>query len=137
MSVLNKIDKKLNEQFDYMVTEPEWKVVSDERVFTEMANLIMSLEPDQLDDIQMQKVIDIFNEMQAEAELDEEVKAKRSSTKAKQYLKKYYRTQKVSMKKKKKEFDQSIKGKVRKKKEPIMAKGRKTPTGRHKVEYNV
>jgi hypothetical protein len=132
-----KKKKKVTEQFDYGVSPTQWDIVADEKVFEEMANFLLTLEPEQLNDIQLQKMIDIFSEMQAEAEMDEEIKADRSSIKAKQYAGKYYRNKKVTIKSKKKKLERSIKGKSRETMKPILAKGRKTPTKRHKVEYNV
>jgi hypothetical protein len=132
-----KVLEKIEEQFDYMIMNPQFEIVSDEKVFSEMANFLMGLEPDQLNDIQLQKMVNIFTEMQAEADVDEEVKAKRSRVNVKQYAGSYYRTNKKNIKKKKVELERSIKGITRNRMEPIMAKGRKSPTGRHKVSYNV
>lgn len=66
----------------------------------------------------------------------EEVKAKKTPVDKKQYADKYYRKKKRDMKRKKEELENSVEGKKRKRMKPIMAKGRKTPTGRHKVSYN-
>lgn len=132
-----KKKKKVTEQIDFMVANPHFEIVSDEKVFSSMANFLMSLDPDQLTNEQLQKMVNIFSEIQAEADVDEEVKAKRSRIAAKQYLKKYYSTNKKKIKKKKVELEKSIKGQTRDRMTPIMAKGRKTATGRHKVNYNV
>ena len=66
----------------------------------------------------------------------EEVKAKKTAVTDKQYADKYYRKNKEKVKRNKIELDRSIEGQKRNKMEPIMAKGRKTPTGRHKVNYS-
>jgi len=68
--------------------------------------------------------------------IDEEIKAKKTAKTKKIYADQYYRQNPVKVKKKKKDLERSADGKVRDRMEPIMAKQRKTPTGRHKVEYN-
>jgi hypothetical protein len=67
---------------------------------------------------------------------NEEVKAKKTAKTKKMYADQYYRQNKGKVKKKKKDLERSADGKVRNRMKPIMAKQRKTPTGRHKVEYN-
>ena len=69
-------------------------------------------------------------------DVDEEVKAKRSAVGKKQYAAKHYRINKLKKKRKKEEVERSIEGKKRKRMKPIYSKQRKTPTGRHKLEYN-
>ena len=77
MKVTDKIDKYLKEQFEFAVANPTFKIVSDEKVFEAMANFLVSLEPEQLNDEQLHKIADIFTEMKSEAEVEdmgEEVK---------------------------------------------------------------
>ena len=66
----------------------------------------------------------------------EEVKAKKTKTSDKQYAGKYYRKNKEKVARNKKELDRSIEGQKRNRMKPIMGKQRKTPTGRHKVNYS-
>jgi hypothetical protein len=68
---------------------------------------------------------------------NEEIKAKKTSKSKKMYADQYYRGNKGKVKTKKKKLDRSIEGKRRDKMKPIMAKQRKSPTGRHRVDYNV
>lgn len=125
------------EQIDMFVMQPNLEIVSNNELFSKMANLIIDLDPEQLSDRQLEKTMDIFEDFEAveEEELEEEVKAKKTSTTKKQYAAQYYNGNKQKMKKKKKELERSLKGKVRSTMAPIMSKGRKTPTGRHKVTY--
>lgn len=125
----------ITEQIDMFVMQPNLEIVSDNELFSKMANLIIDLDPEQLSDRQLEKTMEIFEDFEAVEEVEEEVKAKKTSQSKKQYASKYYRGNKQKMKKKKKELERSIKGKVRNTMAPIMAKGRKTPTGRHKVSY--
>lgn len=140
MKVTDKIDKYLKEQFEFAVANPTFKIVSDEKVFEAMANFLVSLEPEQLNDEQLHKIADIFTEMKSEAEVEdmgEEVKARKSQINTKQYATKYYRLNKDKIKLKKDKLERSIKGQSRDRMKSIQAKIRKTPTGRHKVSYNV
>ena len=66
----------------------------------------------------------------------EEVKAKKAAVSDKQYAGKYYRHNKEKVKRNKIELGRSIEGQKRNRMEPIMGKQRKTPTGRHKVNYS-
>ena len=130
--------KKMNdiiEAIDVLVMQPDIKIDGGESLFNKMANLIIGLEPDNLNDRQLSKVLEIIDDFQDADELAEEVKAKKTTINHKAYASKYYRQKKEKMKKKKKELEKSITGKTRERMRPIMAKGRKTPTGRHKVSY--
>ena len=148
----NKKKKKVEEQIDLMVMQPDLKLVSDHVVFGKMADLIMSLEPDQLDEIQLQRVVDIIDKIQTEAELDEMAlkKAKPSTQDQKKYAKNYYSKNKDKILKKREQFEkQTVKGKARKRMQPYAARGNMTATYsskqgspatatfRKKVKYNV
>lgn len=124
------------EQIDVLVMQPDLKIKSDNELFDKMANLIIALEGDNLTDRQVSKVLEIIEDFQDSDELAEEVKAKKTTINHKAYAGKYYKQNKSKMKKKKKELEKSITGKTRERMKPIMAKGRKTPTGRHKVSYH-
>ena len=133
MNILDKID----EQIDFMIANPHFEVVSDEKLFADMANFLIDIDPEQLTDSQLQKMVEIFTNLESEAEaIDEEVKAKKDTASNKQYGASYYRKKKQTIKKKKVDLERSIEGKKRSRMKPIMAKGRKTATGRHKVTYN-
>jgi hypothetical protein len=124
------------EQIDFMVANPHFEIISDDELFSKMANFIISIDPDLLDDRQLANILEIVEDFEAVDELEEEVKAKKETMTKKQYAGKYYRQNKQKIKKKKTELERSIKGKNRNRMAPIMARGRKTPTGRHKVSYN-
>ena len=124
------------EQIDVLVMQPDIKILSNDELFDKMANLIITLEADNLTDRQLTKVLDIIDDFEDADELGEEVKAKKTTINKKAYAGKYYNQNKGKMKNKKKELEKSITGQTRQRMKPIMAKGRKTPTGRHKVSYS-
>lgn len=124
------------EQIDVLVMQPDLKIQTNNPLFDKMANLIIGLEPDNLTDRQLDKVLEIIEDFEDAEELEEEVKAKKTTVTKKQYAGKYYRKNKNKMKKKKKELERSITGKTRERMKPIMSKSRKSPTGRHKVTYH-
>ena len=124
------------EQIDVLVMQPDLKIKSNDELFDKMANLIIGLDPENLDDRQLDKVLEIISDFEDSEELEEEVKAKKTTVTKKQYASKYYRKNKKKVKKKKVELERSITGKTRERMKPIMAKGRKTPTGRYKVSYH-
>jgi len=131
MNILNRINRLLIEQEEEV---PKFEIESSDVLFEKMADFILGLDPEKLSDSQIKTVISIIEDL--ETPIEEEVKAKKETISKKQYADKYYRKNKEKVKQKKIELERSIEGKIRNKKEPIMAKGRKTPTGRHKVEYN-
>lgn len=133
----NKKKKTVTEQIDFMIANPTLKLVSDEAVFAEMANLLMTLEPDQLTNEQIDDMLDIIEKMRTEAEVEEEIKAKKSSFRAKKYAQKYYSDNKKKIKAKKKQLEKSTQGYIRAKMTPYNAKKDQTPTGRKRRSYNV
>jgi len=133
MNILERID----EQIDFMVANPHFEVVADEKLFADMANFLIDIDPEQLTDSQLLKMVEIFTNLESEAEqVAEEIKAKKTPQSKKTYAAGYYGKKKNDIKKKKVELEKSIKGETRKRMKPIMAKGRKTSTGRHKVTYH-
>lgn len=129
MKLLNKINN--------LLLEAEFEVDSDDPIFTKMANLILSLDPEKLSNEQIEKVSNIVEDLDfKKPEKNEEIKAKKELATKKQYANSYYRKNKDKIKKKKVELNRSIEGQKRNRIKPIMAKQRKTPTGRHKVSYN-
>ena len=79
------------------------------------------------------KIMDILDKIDV---FLEEIKAKKTPVTKKQYAGKYYRKNKEKVKRDKIELERSIEGNKRKRMKPIMKKQRKTPTGRHKVNYS-
>ena len=124
------------EMIDVLVMQPDIKILSTDELFDKMANLIITLEADNLNDRQLAKVLEIIEDFEDANELEEEVKAKKTTINKKAYAGKYYKQNKSKMKKKKVELEKSIEGKTRNRMKPIMAKRRKTATGRHKVSYS-
>jgi len=133
---MNIIDR-LDEAMDFMVINPSFEIKSDEQVFASMANFLIGIDPDQLTDDQLQKMVEIFTNMESEADqIEEEIKAKKETKTKKMYAAGYYAKKKNDIKQKKVELERSLEGKKRERMKPIMLKGRKTPMGRHKVTYN-
>lgn len=128
--------KDILEQIDVLVMQPDLKIKSNNELFDKMANLIIALEAENLNDRQLDKVLEIIEDFEDADELEEEVKAKKTTINKKAYAGKYYKQNKGKMAKKKVELERSIEGKTRHRMKPIMAKRRKTSTGRHKVSYN-
>lgn len=124
------------EAIDILVLQPDIKIKSEDSLFDKMANLIVTLEADNLTDRQLDKVLEIIEDFEDAEELEEEVKAKKETIGKKAYASKYYTQNKTKMKEKKIELERSIEGKKRNRMKPIMAKGRKSPTGRHLVSYH-
>jgi hypothetical protein len=115
----------------------------DELVFNKMANFIINLDPDSLNDNQLQEIIDMIEKLEVEFDDDEgieEVKtpkfAKRTAANKNQYSKKWYRTNKNSIKRRKAKMSRSSQGRKRVKMKERLAKIGKTATGRRKVRYH-
>ena len=133
MNILERID----EQIDFMVANPHFEVVSDEKLFADMANFLIDIDPEQLTDSQLLKMVEIFTNLESEADqVAEEIKAKKTPQSKKTYAASYYGKKKNDIKQKKIDLQNSIEGLKRKRMKPIHAKGRKTDTGRHKVTYH-
>ncbi len=124
------------EMIDVLVMQPHLSIKTDNELFNKMANLIVTLEADNLTDRQLDKVLEIIEDFEDADELEEEVKAKKTTINKKAYAGKYYKQNKGKIKKKKVELEKSIEGQTRSRMKPIMSKRRKTPTGRHKVSYS-
>ena len=116
---------------------------TDDEIFEAMADFITSLDPDQLNDDQIDNVLNILDEIEVDPymhdpeddDLDEKRLAKKTKVKDKLQAKKYYKKNKQKIKKRKKKFKKSAEGRQRKKKSERMAKAGRTATGRKKVSY--
>jgi hypothetical protein len=118
----------------------------DEALFDKMANFIINLEPDKLTDEQLEKVINMIEDLEPDLEEVQEQeqqqqkkrrRAKKSTGLEKSYGRKWYRMNKVNVKKRKKKFMRSAEGRKRMRLKDRMARIGRTPTGRKKLSYNV
>jgi len=145
MELLETIDDIL-EQEDHILPKGSTKVNTefsfDELLFNKMANFIINLDPDSLSDDQLQEIIDMIEELEVEFDEEgiEEIKtprlAKRTAANKNQYSKKWYRTNKNSIKRRKAKMARSSQGRKRAIKKGRMARIGKTATGRRKVRYH-
>jgi hypothetical protein len=114
----------------------------DEDLFSKMANFIVNLDPDSLSDEQLDFVIDFINDL--EVQTGEEIQevsnprmAKITNPTKNAASKKWYRQNRLHVKKRKKKFYRSAEGRKRLKKKERMERMGKTATGRRKVRYHV
>lgn len=140
---MSKLGEFLKSKTYVEINNDMYSFKTDDELFEEMANFIISLEPDQLNDKQLEKILDIMEELDVEPFFDEiededvsEIRLAKKTKKIKKIkAKKYYRRNKSKIKKRRKMFKRSAKGRLRKKKSIRLAKVGKTATGRKKVRY--
>jgi hypothetical protein len=146
MDLLETIDDIL-EQEDKMLPKDSTKVSLDfsfdERMFSKMANFIINLDPDSLNDTQVQEVINMIEKLELENDEEEDIKevrkprlAKRTTATKNQASKKWYRANRTRIKRRKAKFRRSSEGRKRANKKERLAKQGRTPTGRRKVRYH-
>lgn len=145
MDLFDKIDDVL-EQEDYILPKreiPEEDFTFDETIFSKMANFIINLDPDKLSDSQLETAINIIEEFENKFDDEEiqEVKTPRLANKTpatkNQYSKRWYRTNKVEIKRRKAKMKRSAEGRKRRKAAPRLARQGLTPTKRKRVRYHV
>lgn len=117
-NIISVDDKKIKPEFTF-----------DEKIFNRLANFVFNLDPDSLNDDQLQEVMGIIEDIETNFE---EIKeqgnprlANRSTVGKNNASKKWYRENKSRVKKKKKEFERSSKGR-KKQKEKIEKQGKET-----------
>jgi hypothetical protein len=146
MDLLETIDDIL-EQEDKMLPKDSTKVSLDfsfdERMFSKMANFIINLDPDSLNDTQVQEVINMIEKLELENDEEEDIKevrkprlAKRTTATKNQASKKWYRANRTRIKRRKAKFRRSSEGRKRANKKERLAKQGRTPTGRKRVRYH-
>jgi hypothetical protein len=143
MNLLETIDDIL-EQEDNILSKDDTKVKSefsfDEQMFSKMANFIINLNPDSLNDGQVQEVINMIEKLELEDEDIQEVKkpklARRTLATKNQASKKWYRKNRTNIKRRKARFKRSSEGRKRLMKKERLARQGRTPTGRKKVRYH-
>ena len=141
MELFDKIDDIL-EQEDKVLPKGATKVKAeftfDEKLFNKMANFIINLDPDKLTDTQLEGVINMIDGLEIELEelQEREGMARKSTLSKNQYSKKWYRTNKTEIKRRKEKFRRSAEGRKRAKMRRLNARRGKTATGREKIQYN-
>lgn len=145
MDLLETIEDVL-EQENNILAKSETKVKSefafDETMFNKMANFIINLDPESLNDQQVENIINMIENLEVETDDDiQEVRnprlARRSAVTKNAYSKKWYRKNRSKIRKRKKRFKRSSEGRKRMKMKDRLAKQGRTPTGRRKVRYHV
>lgn len=114
---------------------------NDDIIFEKMAQFIMDLEPDQLSDNELDEVINIIDDLEMDAGIEEQARAtrraKRTDPSKRQAAKRYYRANRSRIKRRKARFKRSAEGRKRERQKKRMARVGKTATGRRKVRYHV
>jgi hypothetical protein len=133
-------------KIDGAFIDKQIEIQKSQELFDRMADLIVSIEPDSLSDEQLEEVINLLTDMEIEDEdeISEVIKgtvvrkyklASKSGTQEKAYARKYYRKNRIKIKRKKMLFKRSAEGRKRKRLMSRMIRQHKTPTGRRKVRY--
>ena len=142
MDLFDKIDDVLEQENNILPKRAEVEIDTsfDQDLFSKMANFIISLDPDNLDDVQVENVIQMIEDMEDEDNLQElrtPKLAKRTSATKNQYSKKWYRKNRTEIKRRKKKFRRSSQGRKRQKARERLSRQGRTATGRKKVRYHV
>lgn len=143
MDLFEKIDDVLEQENHILPKDDtEIKIDSsfDEELFFKMANFIINLDPDSLNDVQVESVVKMIEDMEEEDDLQElrtPKLAKRASVQKNQYSKKWYRKNRTEIKRRKKKFRRSAQGRKRQKARERLSRQGRTATGRKKVRYHV
>jgi len=112
-------------------------VVFDEEIFNRALDLIVGLEPEQLNDEQLEEVMSLLDDLKTEDDITELRKSKRSAPEKRREARQYWRRNKQKIKLKRKKFRKSAEGRKRKRNRTRLAKSGRTAMGRRKVEYHV
>ena len=128
--------KEVIEQINTMLGNASITWQTDELLFNKMADFISNLDPDILTDMEIDKAIEIIEDLETEDEIDEIRLAKKSVVDKKQYSKRYYRKNKIKIKRNKVKFKRSAEGRKRKTFNKTHKASGVTATGRRKVKYH-
>lgn len=135
MELLKTIDDILEQETHILPPKDKNTEFSfDEMLFNKMANFIINLDPDSLSENQVQEIIDMIEELEV---IEEAARlAKMTTSNKNQYSKKWYRTNKDSIKKRKDKMARSSQGRKRAKMKGKLSRIGRTATGRRKVKYH-
>lgn len=141
MDILQKIIDAIDEDEDI----DEVDISNDEYIFQKMADFVLNLDPDILSDDELDKLLKILDEFEkiAEETIEEDMTpivsrlAKRSGDLKRSYARKWYRTRKSEILKRKERLKRSAEGRKRLRAKDRMEQAGRTPTNKDKVKYNV
>lgn len=131
------IKNNIIEQIDTILGNPTIQWDTDENLFMKMADFITNLDPEILDDKQIQEVMDIIELLDVPDEDVEEAKlAGKSSTNKKNYSRRYTRKNKIKIDSTKEKFKKSAEGKKRKRNKSRLSTLNLTPTKQRTTKYH-
>jgi ATPase subunit of ABC transporter with duplicated ATPase domains len=144
---MSNFSKWIESQDYSQINSENYDYVADSDLFERMVEFITSLEPDELSDDQLEEVLDILDDLEIKGqiydyeddfeEIDEVRKrVKRTKQPDRMSARRYYKRNRAKIKKRKKRFQKSAKGRLRKAKAKRLAKTGRTPTGRKKTSYH-
>lgn len=119
-----------------------YDVEKDNDIFERMVDFLIGLDPDQLDEQQLEMLVNILEDMEITYDGLEDVeeatvRAKRKRTKPseKRERRRYYRQHRAQIKRKVKRYKKSAKGRRMKKLAKRMSKRGKTATGKRRTKF--
>jgi hypothetical protein len=140
MELMDIIDDILDQEncvLPKKVIEPEPEPDSSEQViFNKMANFIIGLDPDALYDNQIEEIMDMIDDIEADIIDEMRPLARKSNGNKNQYSKKWYSKNKNEIKRRKQRLARSGQGRKRARMKGRLARAGRTVTGRRKVIYN-
>jgi len=124
---------------DYIPDIASLDVQYDEELFERLLDFVIALDPEQLNDIQLDNVTSMLDdlEMYGEDGVSELRLSRRSSAEKKRQSRQYWRRNKQKIKLRRKKFKRSAEGRKKKRLTKIKARSGKTATGRRKVRYHI
>ena len=123
------------EQIDTILGSPTIQWDTDENLFKKMADFIIDLDPEILDDKQIQEVMDII-ELLDVPDITEVKFAGKSSTEKKNYSRRYTRKNKIKIQATKEKFKKSAEGQKRKRNKKRLSSLNLTPTKQRTTKYH-
>jgi len=123
------------EQIDTILGNPTIQWDTDENLFMKMADFIIDLDPEMLDDKQIQEVMDIIDLLDV-PDVTEVKLAGKSSTDKKNYSRRYTRKNKTKIQSTKEKFKKSAEGKKRKRNKKRLSNHNLTPTKQRTTKYH-
>lgn len=140
MNLLETIDDILDQENSILPKRelPEMEEF-DEDIFYRLADFIINLDPELLEDDQIEEVISFIDEIEQDeiSEFGSPKLARRTASTKNQASKKWYRKNRTNIKRRKAKFRRSSEGRKRLKAKERLARQGKTATGRRKVRYHV
>lgn len=141
MNLFEKIEDILDNDEFILPKKEKIKIdkTFDENLFNNLADFIINLNPDLLDESQIDKIIDLIDEIEVDdiSELGSPKLSRRTNSQKNQYSKKWYRKNRTEIKRRKAKLKRSSEGRKRIKEKDRLASQGRTSTGRRKVRYHI